>query len=156
MDLNRACVLLMRPTTTWSPNCLSSPLISVVLPEPISPVNSENAAWDSSPYSSMVIAIACCRDGNKNRGSGVSEKGLVFRPKCRSYIARTSIACRRIRGTVQNRTHERRVVQEFDGAREFAATRATFGSDHQSALNQGRKRQCIVRHQHRRQVEQYD
>ncbi len=35
----------------------------VVLPDPMSPVSKENAACDSRPYSNMVSAMACWRDG---------------------------------------------------------------------------------------------
>src|ERR1700688_2662235 len=86
MHLKLECELLIRPTTTRSSRCRSSRRTKVVLPEPMSPVSRENAACDSKLYSSIVMAIACWRDGYRNSGSGVSENGFILKPKWRSYI----------------------------------------------------------------------
>src|ERR1700733_4272802 len=91
MDRNPSCVFLINPTATWSPKPRSNCRSSVVLPEPISPVRRENAAWDSKPYSSIVSALACWRDKYRNAGSGVSANGLDLKPKWRSYIRHVSL-----------------------------------------------------------------
>src|SRR5260221_9498277 len=100
---------------------------SVVLPDPISPVSKENAACDSKPYSSMVIAIPCCLEGYRNAGSGVIEKGLIMKPKWRSYMAAASISRQRVGGPVEHRTDQRRLVQQFDGTHQIVAPAVPFG-----------------------------
>src|ERR1700730_18242711 len=87
MDRNRWWVLLTSPTLTFSPSILTSPRISVVLPEPISPVNTQNDARDSIAYSSIVRAAECCCEGYKNAGSGFMSNGFELKLKWFRYIA---------------------------------------------------------------------
>src|SRR5487761_2448673 len=152
IDLKSPWVWLISPTATRSPRSRRSRRISVVLPEPMSPVNSENAAWGSRPDSSIVRAIACWRDGDRNAGSGVSANGLALNPKCRSYIDAPSIAGGRLGGAVQHGADEGGLVQQFDRAHEIAARGTPLGGDHETALHQWREGERIVRLEHRRQV----
>ncbi len=52
---------------------------SVVFPAPTSPVSTASSR-SSSACESRASASACWRDGNRNSGSGVFEKGLRARP----------------------------------------------------------------------------
>src|ERR1035438_877525 len=128
----------------------------VVLPEPMSPVSSENAAWDSRPYSSRLRALACWRDRYRKAGSGVSANGFVVNPKWRSYITAPSIAARRIGSTVQYRADERRIVQQLDRTHEVVAPCTALRRDDQAALDERREGERIVGAQHRRQIEHDD
>lgn len=52
---------------------------------------------------------------------------------------RFSIALCHIRGAVQNRSHERGFVQQFDRTHQVIASRVPLRGDHQSAVHQRRE-----------------
>src|ERR1700689_1647603 len=82
IELKWRCELLTRPMTNWSPNLRSRLPTNKVLPEPISPVNKENGACDSRPYSRIDSAFACRGEEYRNAGSGVRQNGFTESRRC--------------------------------------------------------------------------
>src|SRR6185436_3241556 len=68
-------VWLTWATTTSESSCRRKLSISVVLPEPISPVMTTNPSANQMVDSMYAFARACARDRNRNCGSGLSRNG---------------------------------------------------------------------------------
>lgn len=72
-------VLLMSATRVSLSMRLMRVRVSVVLPEPTSPVTSANPRLFLTVYSSLASASLCCSVSKKNRGLGVFWKGCPAR-----------------------------------------------------------------------------
>src|SRR4030095_13377171 len=86
MSVRPLWVLEMRPSVTSRPMRRSRVRISVVLPDPMSPVMAQKPAGPARLYSRMLSASECLLLMNRKSGSGSSENGFSFSPKKDSYM----------------------------------------------------------------------
>src|ERR1700676_2367300 len=87
--------------------------MSVVLPDPISPVNKQNAACDSIAYSSIVSAAECCCEAYRNAGSGFIANGFELNLKWRRYMAPLAVGGCHVCSPVEYRADNRSLVQQL-------------------------------------------
>src|SRR5947208_4104059 len=74
-SMAETCVWLICATTTSAGTSLRKDSISVVLPEPISPVITTKPSVNQMVDSMYALARACCFDRYRNWGSGLSRNG---------------------------------------------------------------------------------
>src|SRR2546430_2880371 len=80
------CVWLICATTTSAGTSLRKDSISVVLPEPISPVITTKPSVNQMVDSMYALARACCFDRYRNWGSGLSRNGNSLSLKGSRYM----------------------------------------------------------------------
>src|SRR2546421_4268123 len=80
------CVWLICTTTTSAGTSLRKDSISVVLPEPISPVITTKPSVNQMVDSMYALARACCFDRYRNWGSGLSRNGNSLSLKGSRYM----------------------------------------------------------------------
>src|SRR5262245_2022292 len=84
--------------------------MTVVLPEPASPISSVIPFRLAIPYSMLLMASRCASVSTRNRGSGVRSNGRSRKPKKRSYIV----------SSVQERIGHDRQAPDDDGSQTAA------------------------------------
>src|SRR2546423_12210175 len=80
------CVWLICATATSAGTSLRKDSISVVLPEPISPVITTKPSVNQMVDSMYALARACCFDRYRNWGSGLSRNGNSLSLKGSRYM----------------------------------------------------------------------
>src|SRR5688572_16327668 len=147
MSVRPLWVLEMRPSVTSRPMRRSRVRISVVLPDPMSPVMAQKPACPARLYSRMLSASECLLLMNRKSGSGSSENGFSFSPKKDSYMQPTC----RWSGLVgvQQRTDDGFIAQQMGRFLELGLGGPAAARDQQHRVHAGQEAERVAGGQQR-------